>query len=321
MKIPPIEVIGSWPKPNYIDPESRAPIGKAIGPTLLALVTVILAIRLYSRKRLTKGFGLDDTFICLAYLPATAFTIAGVITQENFQWARHIWDVEPKFYSPNLLIMLIHFFLFDLSTSLTKLSMLAMVRRLTAVSSNKRENTVVLILAALITVNCFIFIVVGIFQCWPIPSAWMLSEASGHCIDEKAHLMAANIINTATDFTVVLLPIRTAMNIQLSSRQRVIVAGLFGIGLIGSSIGIARTYFTRLLLHAADYDITWRSWYVWLSSLVELHIGIICASIPATKPVFVGSTQKRQTSFLLTPLTRHPEDETSLHKPPPPTVG
>ncbi|GAW19108.1 hypothetical protein ANO14919_085920 [Xylariales sp. No.14919] len=295
MKIPPIEVIGSWPKPNYIDPESRAPIGKAIGPTLLALVTVILAIRLYSRKRLTKGFGLDDTFICLAYLPATAFTIAGVITQENFQWARHIWDVEPKFYSPNLLIMLIHFFLFDLSTSLTKLSMLAMVRRLTAVSSNKRENTVVLILAALITVNCFIFIVVEIFQCWyassfvttnitdkltkhrPIPSAWMLSEASGHCIDEKAHLMAANIINTATDFTVVLLPIRTAMNIQLSSRQRVIVAGLFGIGLIGSSIGIARTYFTRLLLHAADYDITWRSWYVWLSSLVELHIGIVSA--------------------------------------------
>ncbi|RWA14258.1 hypothetical protein EKO27_g850 [Xylaria grammica] len=196
-----------------------------------------------------------------------------------------------------------------------------MVRRLTAVSSNKRENAVVLILAALITVNCFIFIVVEIFQCWPIPSAWMLSETSNRCIDEKAHLMAANIINTATDFAVVLLPIRTAMSIQLSSRQRVIVAGLFGIGLIGSSIGIARTYFTCLLLHAADYDITWRSWYVWLSSLVELHIGIICASIPATKPVFIGFTQKRQTSFLLTPLTRHSEDETSLHKPPPPTVG
>ncbi|KAI1121107.1 hypothetical protein F5Y10DRAFT_109334 [Nemania abortiva] len=288
MKIPPIEVVASWPKPNYINPESRASAGEIVGSIFLVLVTIILAIRLYSRKRLTNGFGLDDTLICLAYVPATAFTITGIITQESLEWGRHIWDVEPKFLSSNLLVALIHLLLFDLATSLTKLSILAMVRRLTAASTNKVEHAVVLILAALVAANCLIFIIVEIFQCWPISSAWVIPETPYYCINEKAHLMSANIINTITDFVVVLLPIRATMTFQLSSKQRAIVISLFGIGLIASSVGIARTYFTWLQLTAADYDTTWHSWYAWLSSLIELHLGIICASVPATKPLFTS---------------------------------
>ncbi|KAJ3561445.1 hypothetical protein NPX13_g8943 [Xylaria arbuscula] len=104
MRLPPIEVIASWPKPNYINPESRAPISTVVGSIFLAFVTIILLIRLYSRKQLTKGLGLDDILICLAYIPAAAFTIVGIITQEKFQWGRHLWDVEPKFYRPNLIL-------------------------------------------------------------------------------------------------------------------------------------------------------------------------------------------------------------------------
>ncbi|KAI0431458.1 hypothetical protein F5Y09DRAFT_192070 [Xylaria sp. FL1042] len=259
MKIPPIEVIASWPEPNYVNPETRALAGRITGSILLVLVTIVLAIRLYSRKKLTKGCGLDDILICLAYLPAAAFTITGIITQEEFGWARHIWDIEPKFFKINIILTLIHLLLFDLSTSLIKLSMLAMVRRLTAVSNNKFENAAVLTLAIFITANCFIFIMVEIFQCRPISSAWMLQRNSHNCINEEAHLMVANVINTATDFAVVLLPIQTAMRAQLSPRQRTIVVSLFGIGLIGSAAGITRTYFTWHQFHAANYDITWRA--------------------------------------------------------------
>ncbi|KAI0458400.1 hypothetical protein F5B21DRAFT_500660 [Xylaria acuta] len=286
MKIPPAEVIASWPKPDYIDPESRGPAGKIVGSILLGLVTVILAIRLYSRKRLTKGFGLDDMLICLAYIPATAFTITGISTQELLQWGRHLWDVEPKFFSPNLLVMLINLLLFDLATSLTKLSMLAMVRRLTTASSKKIEGVTVLLLGALITTNCFIFIIVEIFQCWPISAAWTMPSGPTHCINEEAHLMSANIINTVTDFIVVLIPIRTTMALDIPTRHRVVVISLFGIGLVASSVGIARTYFAWLLFTAADHDTTWRSYYIWLSSLLELHLGIVSVSLGAAAAIF-----------------------------------
>ncbi|KAI1419341.1 hypothetical protein F5Y12DRAFT_720815 [Xylaria sp. FL1777] len=350
MRIPPIEVIASWPEPNYINPESRAPAGRIIGSIFLVLVTIVLAIRVYSRKQLTKGCGLDDIFICLAYLPATAFTISGIITQEDYQWSRHIWDVEPKFLSLNIIITLVHLVLFDLATSLTKLSMLAMTRRLTAAANNKLENVVVLALAVLITSNCFIFVMVEIFQCRPISSTWDLQTTSHNCINEDVHLMVANIINTATDFAVVLLPIRTAMRVRVSPRQRAIVASLFGIGLIGSVAGIGRTYFTWLLIDAGDYDRTWRAWPVWLSSLVELHLAIvssssislittkkgfkleisqtdlcheICASIPATKPFFTNIMKKRETPpALSSPFPPqslpYPKQESSMQKPLPP---
>lgn len=43
--------------------------------------------------------------------------------------------------------------------------MLAMIYRVTAASSDRRLNTIVLILAGVISVNGFIFLVVTIFQC------------------------------------------------------------------------------------------------------------------------------------------------------------
>lgn len=55
--------------------------------------------------------------------------------------------------------------LFDVSTSLTKLSMLAMLYRLTKASGNKRMTTVVLSLAGVISLNAFLFIIVTVFQC------------------------------------------------------------------------------------------------------------------------------------------------------------
>ncbi|KAI8626804.1 hypothetical protein F5Y19DRAFT_487383 [Xylariaceae sp. FL1651] len=306
MRIPTIEAIARWPKPNYVDPETRAPIGIATGSTLFVFITFILAIRLYSRKRLTGGFGLDDTLICLAYVPTAAFAITGLATEDLIQWDRHIWDVEPKFFNSQLATTLSLAILFDLATSLTKLSMLALVRRLTAASNNRIEKIAVLAVTVLIGINCFIFIVVKLFQCTPMSASWTIFAEPSQCINEKIHMMSANIINTITDFVVVLLPIRTVMTLQLPPRQHIIVMSLFGVGLVASFVGIARTYFTWLLYTAADYDTTWNAWSVWLSSLIELHLGIICASIPATKPFFlthlpnmINATQRRQKSLLM----------------------
>lgn len=66
MQIPPVEVILSWPTPNYNDPETR-------GDTLLILmvifsVLVVLAClgRFYSRIIIKHWFGWDDGFIIVA---------------------------------------------------------------------------------------------------------------------------------------------------------------------------------------------------------------------------------------------------------------
>ena len=67
-QFPPVEVILSWPTPDYDNPETHGPAGYAIVLALTSLAVLILAIRLYTRKKITKGFGLDDILIVAAFV-------------------------------------------------------------------------------------------------------------------------------------------------------------------------------------------------------------------------------------------------------------
>ncbi|KAI1074496.1 integral membrane protein [Whalleya microplaca] len=313
MQLPPFSVRTSWPFPNYVDPETRGPAANIVGSLLAATVTIILAIRLYARKWLTRGFGLDDVFILLAYVPSTAFVITGLIAEDRFQWNRHTWDVRKEFMIPGIKLALANMVLFDVATTLIKLSMLAMIHRLTAASKDRKMSIIVRILMVLIGLDGLIFIFVAIFQCSPISDYWTPSAGPQHCIDERAHLLAASIINTVTDFVVVLLPIKMVLGLNLPKRQRRIIMGLFGVGIVASSAGIARAYYTRVLTTAEDYDVTWNAWVVWFSGAIELYLGIICASIPATKPFFanylpgiMGSPLRSRISMAIIPWDTKP---------------
>ncbi|KAI0167951.1 hypothetical protein BJ166DRAFT_244331 [Pestalotiopsis sp. NC0098] len=275
-----------WPEPNYINPQTRGPTAKILFCILVPLSTVIVLLRIWTRHFISKTFGLDDVLMLLAYLPATVYAIMSLASEVFLQGNRHTWDVEPRFFSPSLQIGLAEVILFDLATSTTKLSMLATINRLTRTYKSKRKNIVVLIIAVIISLNAFIFIVVVIFQCSPISAYWTIGLASKKCINEEAHLLAAGIINTVTEFIVVFLPMSTVLKLSLPKRQRAIVLGLFATGFLACGAGIARIIYTWLSTSSPDHDTVWNAWAVRLVSGIELYLGIICASIPAIKPFF-----------------------------------
>ncbi|KAK7923985.1 hypothetical protein PG985_006039 [Apiospora marii] len=286
MIIPPPSVIASWPKPNYADPESQGPAGVGVGSTLIVLVTITLLLRLYTRRWISKGFGLDDILIVCAYVPALAFTITGLVGERKLGWGRHIWDVPPADTATSLKTSLATLILFDAATSLTKLSMLAMLYKLTSASADRKMNIVIMALAALISVNAFIFVIVEVFQCRPLSDYWTPTAGHENCIDEAAHLEAAGIINTVSDFILVFLPIRTVVGLKLPRKQRIIVLLLFSAGFLACIAGVFRVYFTAISVNDPNFDRTWNSWANWIASVAELSLGIICASVPAIKPFF-----------------------------------
>ncbi|KAI0841627.1 integral membrane protein [Hypoxylon sp. FL0890] len=286
MQLPPASVLASWPTPNYVDPQTRGHVGSIVGIVLAGLVTITLVIRLYARKCLTRGFGLDDVFIILAYFPATAFTIIGAIAEDRLEWNRHTWDVEIRLIEPGLQLTLANQMLFDAATTLTKISILTQLYRLTIASGDRKMTIAALLSIAVIGLSSFVFFIVSIFQCTPLSEFWKLSAEPQNCINEGAHLMAANIINSVTDWVTVLLPIKTAFGLNLPAKQISMVIFLFGVGVLASSAGIARSYFAWRLI--TGFDIVWNSWLVWFCSDIELNLGIICASIPATKPFFAS---------------------------------
>lgn len=60
MRVPPPEVKATWPKPNYVNPETRGPALLIVELTILPLALIILILRLYVRTMLLKNSGWDD---------------------------------------------------------------------------------------------------------------------------------------------------------------------------------------------------------------------------------------------------------------------
>jgi len=66
----PTDVLSSWPKPNYIDPETRGNSVIIITVFLLVTSLIVVVARLYTRAVIKKSFGFDDTFIALSMVGA-----------------------------------------------------------------------------------------------------------------------------------------------------------------------------------------------------------------------------------------------------------
>ncbi|KAK3944583.1 hypothetical protein QBC46DRAFT_337272 [Diplogelasinospora grovesii] len=280
-----LNAVSTWPPPNYVNPTTHGPADVVVESTLLGLVTILLSIRFYTRLRISHSFGRDDVLIFLAYVPAVAFVALEIVAHYRLDWDRHIWDLPPELASLSLQAGLTVQILFAIAAAFTKLSVLALVYRITAAAAT-RTRYLVAAVALIVALDTLVFIFVSIFQCSPVSDMWTLSLTPQRCIDQGLHLFVAGIINTTQDLIIVLLPIRTIIGLKLPAKQRIIVFSLFAGGILVSVAGAIRTYFTWLAVYDLQKDTTWYSYDVMVASAVELFVGIICASVPATKPFF-----------------------------------
>ncbi|KAB8300366.1 hypothetical protein EYC80_000549 [Monilinia laxa] len=280
MQLPSLETLATWPKPNYVDPETRGKGVLIVNLILFPVALTIILIRLYTRLHISKSFGLDDWLIIAAMLPATTFAILAILAEEAFKFNRHIWDVPTTHVTFGLQFVMITQIVFTFSQTLTKCSMMALLYRI--LSNGRVFKTVTIVATAMIALQGTLFILVVIFQCRPVSHYWLITFApQPECINQTVHVTWAGSFNTFTDCVVVLFPIPRMLKLQISQRQRLVIIFLFAAGLLVCVAGAIRTYYTYNDL--VSTDLTWDTYYVWISSSIELYIG---ASIPATKPFF-----------------------------------
>lgn len=153
--------------------------------------------------------------------------------------------------------------------------MLALIYRITSAAGQHVTRCLVLLVITIVAVDGVIFILVELTQCMPLSLFWTPSFTPQNCINQADHLLAAGIINTVTDFIIVLLPIKTILGLNLPRRQLVGIQVLLGGGVLATIVGAVRVYFTWESHEAADGDITWRSHLVIALSALELYIGIV----------------------------------------------
>ncbi|DAA75748.1 TPA_exp: Integral membrane protein [Trichophyton benhamiae CBS 112371] len=285
MQIPPKKVLMSWPRPNYEHPKELRGPGLIILTAIFApLTAAVVAIRLFTRIRISKSFGTDDILIVAAAIPAIACGVITVLGTIKYGWSRHVYDVPFDQLVLGLKLTMALECLFGVSCALTKLSLLFFTRKMIFGINSKILKWLVWITIAVVAAEMVIFCIVVIFTCRPISAYWTLSFHPQECINETAHLLIGTIINIFTDLLVVILPIPTVMGLKLPYRQRIVLALLFGAGFAVCIAGSFKTYYVHA--YNVSYDKTWDSYPVWISGTIELYLGVIAASLASVKPFF-----------------------------------
>lgn len=119
-----------------------------------------------------------------------------------------------------------------------------------------------------------------------------------YCINEGADVVANGIVSTVHDFIVAFLPTLLCWKLQMPIRQKIALYGIFAISYTTVVIGALRTY-TSSRIYFQTYDVTWEAGNTFLLSILELHIGTMCANAPALKVFFKHLLQSERLTKLI----------------------
>jgi hypothetical protein len=87
----------SWPKANYINPDTRRPLVLGVEIPLTILTILFTAGRFYSRTVIVKALGWDDWFMLLATIFSTATNVMTCVSvAPAYQTGYHLWDLRPE---------------------------------------------------------------------------------------------------------------------------------------------------------------------------------------------------------------------------------
>ncbi|KAF2836950.1 hypothetical protein M501DRAFT_978701 [Patellaria atrata CBS 101060] len=281
----PLDVLLSFPLPNYEDPEERGPALVIVNAIFIFLVCVTVGLRIYVRVRIKRWLGSDDAFIVLAFVCTIGVTVLLTLANTRYGWNRHVYDIPFHYAEDALKIGYASKFLFMFAATFTRMSLLCFYYRLTHNSGISWFNWLLHISSIFVVSICISYIFANIWLCSPIEAYWTIPPKPGStCLDEGIITLVLGIINCVADLLVTILPIPIIIKLHMPIRDRIGVIVLLSLGLIVTVAGIVRTYFIWKSL-IASYDRSWYSYPLWIAAAVEIDLGVICASAPALRPL------------------------------------
>ena len=165
MRPVPLSVFAHWPAPNYVNPVTRGDALLVINIVFIILVTISIAIRLYSKMRFKRQAGIDDIMIVLAYVFTIGMTAVVLLANRNYGWNRHMWDVEVGMIEHANIIAFVAKLMFTFASCFTRMSLIFLYYRLIKESTVKWYRWSIHFGLVFNTAVFVILLFIGIFGC------------------------------------------------------------------------------------------------------------------------------------------------------------
>ncbi|KAI2629150.1 hypothetical protein GGS26DRAFT_115623 [Hypomontagnella submonticulosa] len=263
----------------------------AITTVCLAVATLSVAIRMYTRIRIVHQVNIADYAIVIGWGVFVGFNamvlLAGVYVPGVHQWNVRLRDLGPYLYYFHLGSIMYGIVIFFIKLSI--LSQYIQVFMPTKEPRMMYWTTVFFIWA-----NFIFYLVSTCFEIWscdPIAKAWDPLITEGRCIDTMALNVAASSLNTASDVIILIMPQLIIWRLNISVKNKFGVSVIFLVAIFACACAAVRLYYAVLLQH--NDDITYYSWYAGVWTLPEMASGFFVACLPVARKFInvIGQTR------------------------------
>ncbi|KAK7973371.1 hypothetical protein PG996_007598 [Apiospora saccharicola] len=248
------------------------------------LTSVFLSLRFWAKAFTSQTFGLDDTFLILAYVVNLGMCAIAILMTKVGGVGRHVDYLEK--HDPIQLegwakCLLAFEMVYFTSMALPKMAIVFLYLRVFNWRGAMRNWAYMI--QGLLAATSLSFVLVACFQCRPLAYWWDRKIPGGVCIDTQLFFHAQAIPGIIMDCFIMGLPLSTIWGLQLPTAKRVALALIFAVGSFGivSSIIRAVTFFST----SAFADRTFASVALVGWSVIETGTYIITNCLASLKPL------------------------------------
>ncbi|TVY80824.1 hypothetical protein LSUE1_G004009, partial [Lachnellula suecica] len=274
--------------------QDRGPIIVGINAAITGTAVLVVCARICSRWMILRKIGLDDWTIVVATILATGnIVLAG--ESVRLGTGKHKQAIPAANVIPAGIYRFATRVIYFLVSGITKLSVCFFYLHIFP-SLRKHVLTLITFIVACTVAQEL----ATIFQCVPVQGVWdTVRFPDARCIDNVAFSYSASALSVLTDIWTLALPIPTVwceypqvlhggktdaiVALQIPTRKKMVVVGMFSLGMIACVAGIVRMAFLITLLDSTDQP--WDTFGTSVASGIEVALAIITSSIPGMKPL------------------------------------
>lgn len=251
---------------------------KVITPLFGVLAVLFFLLRVWARSLtgLAISWQTDDWMA----LVTTAFSIP--LTVVSYLFAAHglgrdlymvpfddITFVLEMYYYSEILYLVVIF--------MTKISIGFFYLR---IFPKKAFRVRVFAIVGLSAVAATVFILVTIFQCTPVPGAWLRWDGTydAVCRDVQGQALWAAIVSIVLDVATIFLPMTELWALNMSLRKKLGVMTMFATGMFVVVVQVLRIFYLLKFSESTNFTRDYTATSIW--SNVEVYVGIMCACFP-----------------------------------------
>ncbi|KAH7554728.1 hypothetical protein BM1_07389 [Bipolaris maydis] len=263
--------------------DDKGPLTKSIVIAFTVLSYVAVSLRLFTRMRyIGLQLGWEDYAIVVSLATGTVASVFQVLQADAGNGKHAIFIEFPEGFRPILKYLFWSIIFYNISLTFTKISILLQYGRIFTV---RKMRIPLHIIMAMCIAWGVAMIIIAVYTCEPLPAKDGGPKQSS-CVEGSIIWFVNAAVNILTDLLVAFLPVKVIWNLQIAKRPKIALVMISTIGWFVCVVSILRLHALTILV-ANLQDTTYYSAPVAYWSSIEMNLAIVCASLPALKPLMV----------------------------------